>query len=490
MDAEEYIRIQRKSENMMSGVLSLPEKTLAASYLSWIGTQDHYLMDIENVHVRKKPCGEKKPFLSIVTRTQGKRLEELQEAFLCLAGQEETDFELLLVGHNLDNGGITLIEGLVSRQPQWLQDKTWIVLVQGGNRTKPLNAAFFYAKGQYITIFDDDDIVFDNWVSSFKKLAKENMGCILYSFVLTQQWKVFLREDDTRILKAIEEPLPAYCDDFDVFEQMHTNHCPTMGLAFPSYVFQSLGFHFDEKLTTTEDWDFLMRAYFVCGIAVSETPTAIYRLWKHNDTSAVIHSKEEWDANRLAIQKKFINMPILLPEKSAEWLITHDGDGSFYSTVKPQEIKLYFDPGCGYSESRVIKPCLAKNSTTVFFFDEMEKYGILKSIRIDPRRKGFVTIEKLKITIFYPEGGISEMTSKEVLHNGFQMNDQKIVFLKDDPQFIVEFSQFRVISRVEISFLLREGASDHDIDYMLGTRIIAKGKEYLKRVIRIFKKRI
>jgi SAM-dependent methyltransferase len=42
-----------------------------------------------------------RPFLSIVTRTQGKRAQALVEMFTCLAGQTVIDFEILIMGHRL-----------------------------------------------------------------------------------------------------------------------------------------------------------------------------------------------------------------------------------------------------------------------------------------------------------------------------------------------------------------------------------------------------
>lgn len=43
--------------------------------------------------------------------------------------------------------------------------------------------------GKYAAVFDDDDILFSNWVEEFKKCAEENEGRILHSFAFAQDWE-------------------------------------------------------------------------------------------------------------------------------------------------------------------------------------------------------------------------------------------------------------------------------------------------------------
>lgn len=58
-------------------------------------------------------------FLSVVTRTQGTRLHALAEVFTCLAGQTDTDFQVLVVGHRLSVEQQIAVERLIEDNPKW-----------------------------------------------------------------------------------------------------------------------------------------------------------------------------------------------------------------------------------------------------------------------------------------------------------------------------------------------------------------------------------
>ena len=53
------------------------------------------------------------PFLSVVTRTQGKRPDTLRDVLLCLSAQECQDFELIVVGHRLSEQARHSVERLI-----------------------------------------------------------------------------------------------------------------------------------------------------------------------------------------------------------------------------------------------------------------------------------------------------------------------------------------------------------------------------------------
>ena len=57
------------------------------------------------------------PFLSIVMRTVGNRVEAMREALLCLAAQDDDSFELLVMVHN-PKPCLLYTSGLGSR-PSW-----------------------------------------------------------------------------------------------------------------------------------------------------------------------------------------------------------------------------------------------------------------------------------------------------------------------------------------------------------------------------------
>jgi hypothetical protein len=85
-----------------------------------------------------------------------------------------------------------------------------------------------------------------------------------------------------------------------------------MSLAFPRSLWHDLNERFDETLTTTEDWDYLLRAASLLGIANTLEVTAVYRQWGEGDNSASIHRSGEWQANHAYIERKLDHRTIVL----------------------------------------------------------------------------------------------------------------------------------------------------------------------------------
>lgn len=257
------------------------------------------------------------PFLSIVTRTQGRRLDTLRDVLLCLSAQTCQSFELLVVGHKVEADVARRIERVIDDTHEHMRNKIRFIKVHDGNRTRPLNVGFEHARGQYIAILDDDDIVLGHWVEEFKALATKNPGRVLRSGVVAQKWKPVSPSFGSTSVRATGGMQPDYPSEFDFFQHLIQNYTPPVSMAVPRCGFQDLGIRFDESLTTTEDWDFLMRMVNVCGAASDAEITSIYRQWQTGESSFTVHSSEEWRSNHHAIWRKLDLMPLLLERGSA-----------------------------------------------------------------------------------------------------------------------------------------------------------------------------
>jgi hypothetical protein len=259
-----------------------------------------------------------RPFLSIVTRTQGMRPDTLRDVFLCLSGQSCIDFEHLIVGHRLSIETEALVRGLIAENPGWLRERIRFLKVDHGNRTAPLNAGFAAAAGRYIAVLDDDDLVLGHWVETFKSLAERHSGSILRSGAVYQKYGAAETEFCGSSPRATGEMLTLYPLHFDFFSHLQENRTPPVALAFPRAAFNDLGVTFDETLTTAEDWDYLMRAATLCGVASVPEITAIYRHWSSRGSSRTDHSSAEWDENLRRIHEKLGKLTLLISEGSAE----------------------------------------------------------------------------------------------------------------------------------------------------------------------------
>ena len=118
----------------------------------------------------------------------------------------------------------------------------------------------------------------------------------------------------TRAVSAVKSE---YAEEFSFIEHLLMNSTPFMSVAFPRSLYRDIGMRFDESLTTTEDWDFLMRAASLVGVADSKEVTAIYRGWVTQDSSRTEHDMNEWLLNQYSVDRKFDSEPLLLPRGEA-----------------------------------------------------------------------------------------------------------------------------------------------------------------------------
>lgn len=427
------------------------------------------------------------PFLTVITRTQGKRKHMLAETLLCLQGQSNTNFELLIMAHNLSEERQEVVNTIIEDLPEWFQEKIRLIPVQGGTRTTPLNVGFEMAKGEYIAILDDDDIVFDNWVECFYELAKENNGKMLHTYAVDQKWEVV---GDEEIPRAAGAPDTTYCHFFDLKRQMSVNACPLHSVAFPTFVFQEMGIKFDESLNTTEDWDFLMRTAFVTGVVDKKEITCIYRRWCNAENSQMIHDEDEWNENYMYIVDKLRSMPMIILPNTYDDIF--DPVGKHSKLIRSKEAQLFYDDGNGFVSNCVIGGQECKiNSDSLIEFDFDEEHKEVLAVRIDPMDNGGFAIDKLEVKIEFASGDNCVYRVADVKHNGVKLRKGEIVFLKDDPQIIICFKQAVKINKVYVAYELINPLNDDIVRRLLGNRgLLRKVIMYAIRKIRGLSQRI
>ena len=252
-------------------------------------------------------------FLTVVTRTQGERIESLRETLLCLSAQTCQDFEVLVVGHKLTLERQLAVERVISDLHESIRVRTRLVKVDKGERAAPLNAAFAHARGSYVAMLDDDDLVFGHWVETFKDLREKNPGKIQRSTAVSQVWDRVGAESGTTATRCMGGYGSEYPESFDLLDHLVQNRSPLHSLAFPRSVFSDLGYRFDETLTTAEDWDFIVRVAPLTGVACSAEVTCVYRRWANGVHSATLHDEHEWKSNYQHTLRKIDATPLLLP---------------------------------------------------------------------------------------------------------------------------------------------------------------------------------
>lgn len=394
---------------------------------------------------------EDMPFLSVIMRTRGNRPEALAEVLLCLCGQSDLDFEVLIMGHNLDDDGRQTVNSIIASLPDYMDGKVRLVEVVGGNRTTPLNEGFKAASGRYISILDDDDLVFDNWVEEFHALEKENAGSILHAFCAAQDWRTTKNDRGETVLTSVSGFKTIYCTRFEMLEQLSVNHCPTFSLAFPKYVFELLGVRFDETLNTTEDWDFLMRCAFICGVVDTPVITGIYRLWINAENSATLHSKNEWKQNHAFIQEKFKANHLLLPKTETGGLM-FNADAASRDNAKIREVMVLADDGSGFGTHKPFK-CEFESDQGRWTVNctDIKRVKNICALRLDPVASGTVTLIGFSARLLDQNGNEVKYSVCRRRTNGVFWRN-RVVFMGDDPQIKINLDKPSDLNLAELSF--------------------------------------
>lgn len=252
-------------------------------------------------------------FLTVLTRTQGLRPYLLKEVMLCLMAQDCDDFEWIIAVHRADDDKRNSMIEMVNHSPYSFNSRVRILDIQDGNRTRPLNVGFEEARGRYVSVLDDDDIVLAHWVSEFKSMAESNSGKVLRTMPLWQDYTVQKGPTSKEHTSCSVEAPRRGTDKYDFWKHFYLNESPIHSLAFPSAAFQEFGINFNEELNATEDWDFLLRTVSVCGIYSSAVPTSIYRKFRNLDNSNTEHNTAEWMKCYDIIQNNLNNKHFIIP---------------------------------------------------------------------------------------------------------------------------------------------------------------------------------
>jgi hypothetical protein len=258
----------------------------------------------------------KRPFLTVILRTQGKRIEPLKDALLCLAGQTDQDFDVVVLAHDAEPGPFAEVSGVISRLESGFAARLKLVEVQGGTRAHPLNVGLDNADGSYVAFYDDDDLVFANWVEEFHRAAEGADGRLLRSLVANQSLMPEVWPNGANGFRTTSWPKLEHPVRFDQIEHLLVNRSPFMSWAFPRELFTVIGVRFDEELTVCEDWDVIVRGSLLCGVKEIESLTSIYRRWQGGDSSYDVHSAESWQWSEQRVLKRIDESTMLLPPGS------------------------------------------------------------------------------------------------------------------------------------------------------------------------------
>ncbi len=254
------------------------------------------------------------PFLTVIMRTHARKLEALRDALLTLLGQSDQDFELIIVGHDLEEKEGESVRAIVEEQPASFRQRITYLAVHGGGRARPLNEAIDSASGQYFAVFDDDDLVLGHWVETFHTASQEQPERLVRAIASTQSVQGETWRGGVDGFRTSSWPDTPYPQVFEYEHHLVRNHSPFMSVAFPRELFTFWGARFDEELDVCEDWDLIIRGAYLLGVNSVEELTAIYRLWTGVTSSYSEHDRTSWETSEKRVRDKLNSRVNILPQ--------------------------------------------------------------------------------------------------------------------------------------------------------------------------------
>lgn len=443
-------------------------------------------------------------FLTVLMRTQGKRVQAIREALLCLNGQKDMDFEIILIGHRVERENQKNIDRILSECPPEISERISYYALNEGGRAAPINMGFRLARGMYMAIFDDDDILTADWVAAFRRAHEQAPGAILHSYAVGQDWRLVTPRDKAG-LRAESGFDTTYCKSFDWERQTHTNYCPLMTLAFPVYLYREMKLQFDETLEVMEDWDFLLRAAAFCGVQDEAAVTAIYRKWKNAENSHVLHDQNYWTNNYKQITDRHKDLQILLPRRAADSLragyqaeldkqylldliktkerafadrerllniAIKEGNASKVQGLLETRLmneKLFCDDGRGWTEDNAI----AVNTGALmgrfeFSYEHLSSMQTRRYMRWDPCMDGNLMIKGFYGSVTDRSGNQYFFQPKDITSNGI-FSGGNIFFTQTDPQIYLRLPKDFVPEYLMIG---GEALTSVPVEQMFQTKIL------------------
>ncbi len=209
------------------------------------------------------------PLVSILVRTKDRPVL-LQDALSSIAMQKYPNIEAVVV----NDGGEDVTE--IVQQFQKLIPVRYFSFEQTAGRSAAANKGLALAKGKYINLLDDDDILYTNHVARLVDFLETTAETSAFS-----DHEMGIYRWDTSGQRYCDEMRAGLEEDFNPVNFAKVNSIPSMCMMFRADLLTQIN-GFDEELEYLEDWDFWLR--LTQHSIPSRLPgiTAQYRVFRRN----------------------------------------------------------------------------------------------------------------------------------------------------------------------------------------------------------------
>ena len=243
------------------------------------------------------------PFLTVLIPVGTAGTQALRESLLCMVGQDDVDFEVVLVaGAAASPEDVAGIEEVISDQPPRMTSRLRLVETRATTPGGVRNAGLSGAAGRYVTVLPDGDLALGSWVKTFHDAEPTSDGRILRALGVTQGHSV-VAVAGRRAIRAEGAPRSDSPPVFSLWGHALEPHSPAASWAWPRAIEHDHGVRYDTTVTDDPDRELLVRAAELVGVTDLGVVTSVHRTWAAADTRPA----------GPAAQDVIDNRPLLLP---------------------------------------------------------------------------------------------------------------------------------------------------------------------------------
>ncbi len=216
----------------------------------------------QSEHNRQKELGLRldsrdAPLISVIVRSMDRAT--LSEALDSIAMQTYDNVEVVLV--NAKGGSHTEFGEYCGRFPVRIVNQNGDPLL----RARAANAGLDAARGEYLTLLDDDDTLDpDHFSHLVEAIKKEGNAVVAYAGVRC----VDRNDPERKVFRIFNEPFEG------IAKLLSGNFIPTHAPLFPRHLLK--GARFDETMDVYEDWDYWLQVARVARFIHVDRVTATY----------------------------------------------------------------------------------------------------------------------------------------------------------------------------------------------------------------------
>jgi hypothetical protein len=240
--------------------------------------------------------------LSIFTRIGDEGVFSVRDLLLCLAGQTDQNFEWLIIARPSFHSHIPELKRQLNINPD-LQRRTIFLISNSNSRGGLLNLGLKKMRGDYFVVLDDDDLVSSNYVESFNFAGKKCKSKNIIRSVAARKIVEPSKQDGHNLISISKAEFP-WPKDFSQIDHIYSNQTPCFSIAFPKGEIDKFKILWDETLSATEDWDFLLNASSKIKVLQIQEITGIYRVLANRSRSQRSEKIESWVTSEIRVRNK------------------------------------------------------------------------------------------------------------------------------------------------------------------------------------------